>query len=661
MQNRAYSVFEIKSYDEDERIIEGIATTPTPDRMGDIVEPEGAKFALPVPLLWQHNSSAPIGNVEFAKVEKGGIRFRARLAKVTEPGTLKDRLDEAWQSIKAGIVRGVSIGFRALELNYLADNSGIHFKVWEWLELSVVTVPAQAEATIDRIKSLDQEMLKKLNPGKSEPAGASAKPSAGVSAISLKLKKDNTMNILEQIQAAEASKTAKLARMEEIMSKSAAAGETLGADESEEYDTLADEVAGLDKHMARLQVLKSANEKMATPVSKSISTPAAAAAARGDGGAGVTIPAQARMRDSAEKGIRFARFVKCLGMAKGNTMQALEIAKQRYQHDDLVVGVLKAAVAAGSTDNSTWAGFLVGDETSVFADFVEFLRPMTILGRFGVGGVPALRNIPFRVPLISQTSGGDAYWVGEGKPKPLTKFDGARTTLEPLKVATIAVLTEEVIRDSSPSAEAWVRDQLGAAVAARLDVDFIDPAKSAVSGVSPASILNLAPSVVSTGTDADAVRLDVRAVFQKFIDANNPPMSGVWVMSATNALALSLLLNPLGQREFPGISMMGGTFEGLPVIVSQYIGDVVALVNASDIYLGDEGGLAIDLSREASLQMLDNPTNDSVTPTATSMVSMFQTNSVAFRAERTINWARRRSQSVAYLSSVEWGGAVPAS
>jgi hypothetical protein len=182
-----------------------------------------------------------------------------------------------------------------------------------------------------------------------------------------------------------------------------------------------------------------------------------------------------------------------------------------------------------------------------------------------------------------------------------------------------------------------------------------------VSGVSPASILNLAPSVVSTGTDADAVRLDVRAVFQKFIDANNPPMSGVWVMSATNALALSLLLNPLGQREFPGISMMGGTFEGLPVIVSQYIGDVVALVNASDIYLGDEGGLAIDLSREASLQMLDNPTNDSVTPTATSMVSMFQTNSVAFRAERTINWARRRAQSVAYLSSVEWGGAVPAS
>jgi len=41
------------------------------------------------------------------------------------------------------------------------------------------------------------------------------------------------------------------------------------------------------------------------------------------------------------------------------------------------------------------------------------------------------------------------------------------------------------------------------------------------------------------------------------------------------------------------------------------------------------------------------------------MVSMFQTNSVAIRAERTINWMRRRTQAVAYLTSVSWGGEVP--
>jgi hypothetical protein len=55
------------------------------------------------------------------------------------------------------------------------------------------------------------------------------------------------------------------------------------------------------------------------------------------------------------------------------------------------------------------------------------------------------------------------------------------------------------------------------------------------------------------------------------------------------------------------------------------------------------------------LQMLDNPTNNSATGTPTTMVSMFQTNSTAFLAERFINWARRRTSAVAYLDNVNWG------
>ena len=297
----------------------------------------------------------------------------------------------------------------------------------------------------------------------------------------------------------------------------------------------------------------------------------------------------------------------------------------------------------------------------MYADFVEYLRPATILGKFGQGGVPSLRRVPFRVPLIGQSSGGQGYWVGEGKAKPLTKFDFTRTTLEPLKVANIAVLTEEVLRDSSPSAEVIVRDSLRDALVARLDTDFIDPAKAASAGVSPASITNGATAIASTGTDADAVRLDIRALFQVFINANNAPNTGVWLMSASNALALSLMVNALGQPEFSGISMAGGVFFGLPVIVSEYVGSNVILVNASDIYEADEGGIAIDMSREASLEMSDAPTHNSTTPTAASLVSLWQTNSVGIRAERTINWARRRPASVAYLTGVQWGGAVPAS
>ena len=54
MLNRAYSLLEIKQVDEDARIITGWATTPTADRLNDVVEPMGAQFKLPMPLLWQH-------------------------------------------------------------------------------------------------------------------------------------------------------------------------------------------------------------------------------------------------------------------------------------------------------------------------------------------------------------------------------------------------------------------------------------------------------------------------------------------------------------------------------------------------------------------------------------------------------------------------------
>ena len=153
--NRAYSLLDIREFDDAQRVIEGIASTPAPDRYGDVVEPMGAKFALPMPLLWQHDAHKPVGTVEFAKPTKSGIPFKARLAQVDEPGVLKDRVDEAWQSLKAGLVRAVSIGFRALEHSYM-EGGGVHFRSWEWMELSLVTIPANSEAVITAVKNLDR-------------------------------------------------------------------------------------------------------------------------------------------------------------------------------------------------------------------------------------------------------------------------------------------------------------------------------------------------------------------------------------------------------------------------------------------------------------------------------------------------------------------------
>ena len=56
------------------------------------------------------------------------------------------------------------------------------------------------------------------------------------------------------------------------------------------------------------------------------------------------------------------------------------------------------------------------------------------------------------MPVGTQTSGGAGYWVGEGQAKPLTRFDFGKTSLEPLKVANICVVTEELLRYASINA-----------------------------------------------------------------------------------------------------------------------------------------------------------------------------------------------------------------
>lgn len=471
------------------------------------------------------------------------------------------------------------------------------------------------------------------------------------------------MTIQEQIEKLRATRAELEKKLGEVVQKSISEGRSTNTAEQEEFDGMERDIESIDADLVRYEKLLSVQARSAKPV-----TQIAPGADGSQDGARRLEPVQVKNTQKLEKGIEFARFAMCTIKAKGNADMAFRLAEKHYPESERVVNtlkalsegadlgnIMKAVVEAGTTLDSTWAAPLV--EYQTFAgDFVDFQRPLSIIGQFGVGSIPGLNSIPFNVRIAGQTSGGNASWVGEGAPKPLTSFDFNATELRWAKVAAISVLTNELIRFSSPSAERLVRDALAAAVNERLDIDFIDPAKAAVANVSPASITNGATAVASSGSDAEAIRNDVQRLWAPFITARNPPRSAVYLMDSTTALAVSLMQNPLGQSEFPGLTMNGGTFMGVPAIVSDNVPPgIVVLVNARDIWLADDGQVTVDASQEASLQMLDNPTNNSATGTATSLVSMFQTNSTAFRAERYINWQRRRASGVAYLTGVTWG------
>lgn len=159
---RAYSILDIKAFDESAEhvTITGIATTPTPDRMGDVVVPEGAQFSESMPLLWQHQHDQPIGHVKFDKPTKAGIAFTASIPRVSEAGRLKERIDEALHSLKYRLINAVSIGFRVLDDGYeVLKTGGLKFTKTEIMELSLVTIPANSEAVIAAVKSIDQKHL----------------------------------------------------------------------------------------------------------------------------------------------------------------------------------------------------------------------------------------------------------------------------------------------------------------------------------------------------------------------------------------------------------------------------------------------------------------------------------------------------------------------
>jgi hypothetical protein len=157
----AYSTLEIKAIDESsgKRIFRGIATTPTADRMGDIVEPQGAEFELPIPLIWMHDSTDPVGWVTAAKVMPDGIEIEGEVANLAEPASLKDRLDTAWAMLKSKLVRGLSIGFKPLEEARIGDTYSYRYLRWLWLELSPVVIPANGDCSITEIKSIDRALL----------------------------------------------------------------------------------------------------------------------------------------------------------------------------------------------------------------------------------------------------------------------------------------------------------------------------------------------------------------------------------------------------------------------------------------------------------------------------------------------------------------------
>lgn len=638
----AFAKLEIKEFDEKTRRFKGVATTATPDRMDDIVEADGAMYKLPIPFLYQHDSAKPIGWIDRAKQvgKRWDVEGFVETPAADAPATIVERLNVAWYELKTKLVRGLSIGFNPKEWSFIEQTGGIRWLKWEWLELSLVTIPANAEATITTIKSFatsQRAASGRSSASGNPPARAGAAASTPPKGIAMKTYTQESLAALQESRRTKAARMAELDQMKANEQRGYTTEERaeVGALNAEILD-LDDDIMVTERHVSNIAAARPVDQQ------------------RGQS-AHIRRFKDVEPKFKGEEGLKrvMCQLHSALDVKTGHAMRSpAQVAEARYgKSNPSLVAIMKTNEIAGAGSGSGEAlAELVAVDNRYTGDFIEYLYGLTVFDRL------PLREVPANVAIKGIDGAYTGYFVGESKPIPMSQASASSVSTSPLKVAALTVLSNELIRDSSPSALGIAGDGLRSAIAQVVDTKFFS-VDVVSAGVSPAGILNGVSIGATNGADAESIKTDIKALFAPFIAAKNA-QGFVWVMTPTTALALSLMQNALGQTAFPGVTPQGGTFVGYPVYTGDNIGtgDVI-LLQPKEIWKIGDLGVTVSISNETMIEQSSAPTGMTDTPAAASqyMTSMFQEESTAIKVVRPINWGKRRSTAVAYIGNAAWG------
>lgn len=446
--------------------------------------------------------------------------------------------------------------------------------------------------------------------------------------------------IPDQIAAIESERAQVATRIEELRTKCNDDPDELEQAEQQDLDRLGDELGTFDAKLRRLHTMQGTIAK-AVPISQATGTdPERASRVRaGD----------FQMKSNLKPGTMFARaaHAKVFGIKNHWSMSETAAYAAKLWPDTPMVGMyLKANPGTGAAGN--WAEPL-NPVNTVEGEFIAELRPATVVGRLG------LRPAPFNTKMIVQgPASSSANWVGNAAAKPVG--EGVYDTVEigRDKIAEIIVLTQDQIMSSAINSVEATRMDLIARVAQFADEQFLDP--SVADGANnPASILNGVDDVASGGSTGEDLLHDINALMNRFIAYNIPLSNVTLIVSSYIAMGIGGIRNALGQRFFPDVNVNGGTIDGIRVIVSNNVGgsssgsNIVAVI-PNLILLADNGGIKVDLSDQATVDMAggNSPT-----------FSLWQKNAVGLRCEWFVSWAKAHPAAAQYISGAAYAPAAP--
>ena len=149
---KKFQLLDLKGVSE-EGVFEGYASKfGDRDQSGDTVMKGAFKNSLSqrktkgVKMLWQHDHSHPIGVWDEIKEDATGLFVRGRLL------TTVQKAKEAYELMKAGVIDGLSIGYRTIKSLRDGATESRQLKEVDLWEISLVTFPMLTSATVTSVK-----------------------------------------------------------------------------------------------------------------------------------------------------------------------------------------------------------------------------------------------------------------------------------------------------------------------------------------------------------------------------------------------------------------------------------------------------------------------------------------------------------------------------
>ena len=344
-------------------------------------------------------------------------------------------------------------------------------------------------------------------------------------------------------------------------------------------------------------------------------------------------------REANDRQRDFVNVIKFMMLGRG-AAQAARLAQEARAPARVVQSLEEMIVSRAAQDPMSISS--VGDQLAPFQILANAFAASLVNSAFD-RMLPSMLKFPLRTRIIGATSMITGSTLGEMAVKRVSSLSLTAGDLEIGKTGAVIVVSKELLVAGPDGTDRYLETELKSAVSVATDAAFL------------ALITAGATSIPSSGSNAAAMRLDVRALAQSITIG---AASRLFLITTPDlAVAMATIGDSAGGAAFANAKYNGGDAGGIPILVSDGC-------TAGEVILADASGIAaaaeafrVDSSGITSVQMDTAP--DSPPTASTNMLNLWTQNLAAVRVERYFGAKVVRSNSVAKITGATWAGSSP--